>query len=283
MAISRVTVWSSNQQLTAAALNAEFNNIINNALSAVSPWTGNMAAGGNLLTGLGLGAVSGASLSATGNAATGIYFSSANAVDIAANGVRAASFGTVSSGVNYLQIGPAATTANVTLQALGSDTNPGIDIISKGTGQINFKRAAGATTDGQMASGVFLWGAGTSTGTNAGDIAVKNTGAYRFVNAAGTSTANYAIHGSADNNMEFETPAAGNAFFNWYSSGTIRMSFRTENSGMGIFFNAAASGDHSAPASPGQCVLYVKDAGGGKSVLVARFASGTVQTVATEP
>ena len=38
--------------LTAADLNAEYDSILNNALSLISPWTGNMAAGGNDLTGL---------------------------------------------------------------------------------------------------------------------------------------------------------------------------------------------------------------------------------------
>jgi hypothetical protein len=42
MALSRVTNWTSGQTLTADALNAEFNNIINNAMTLVSPWTGPM-------------------------------------------------------------------------------------------------------------------------------------------------------------------------------------------------------------------------------------------------
>ena len=42
MAISRVTTWASGNTLTAAALNGEFNNILDNALSLISPLTANL-------------------------------------------------------------------------------------------------------------------------------------------------------------------------------------------------------------------------------------------------
>lgn len=53
MAISRITTWSAGQVLTASAVNAEYNNILDNALALISPLTGNLAAGGNNITGLG--------------------------------------------------------------------------------------------------------------------------------------------------------------------------------------------------------------------------------------
>lgn len=46
MAISRATTWSSGQTLTASALNAEFNNIINNGTSLWSPATSSVSLGG---------------------------------------------------------------------------------------------------------------------------------------------------------------------------------------------------------------------------------------------
>lgn len=52
MALSRVTVWSSGQVLTASALNGEFDNILSNAMSLISPLTANLAAGGFDITGL---------------------------------------------------------------------------------------------------------------------------------------------------------------------------------------------------------------------------------------
>jgi len=51
-ALARVKNWIANETLTSTDLNAEFNNLINNALSLISPLTGNLAAGGNDITGL---------------------------------------------------------------------------------------------------------------------------------------------------------------------------------------------------------------------------------------
>jgi hypothetical protein len=51
MALARVKTWVR-EVLTFADQNAEFDNILNNALSLISPLTGNLAAGDNDLTGL---------------------------------------------------------------------------------------------------------------------------------------------------------------------------------------------------------------------------------------
>ena len=48
MSIARVKVWSANEVLTASELNAEFNNVLDNALSLVSPLTGTLNFNGNL-------------------------------------------------------------------------------------------------------------------------------------------------------------------------------------------------------------------------------------------
>ena len=92
MAISRVKNWIA-EILTPADQNDEFNNIINNALALVSPWTGDMAAGGFRLTGIGLGTVGSPSLQYTSDTNTGWYSSAADTLDGATGGVRAASFG----------------------------------------------------------------------------------------------------------------------------------------------------------------------------------------------
>lgn len=52
MALSRVKTWIA-EILYASDLNAEFNNLLNNALSLISPLTGNLDAGGNKITTLG--------------------------------------------------------------------------------------------------------------------------------------------------------------------------------------------------------------------------------------
>jgi hypothetical protein len=49
MALARVTTWSSGEVLTAAALNAEYDNILSNALSLISPITGTLDLNGNEL------------------------------------------------------------------------------------------------------------------------------------------------------------------------------------------------------------------------------------------
>lgn len=50
MALARVKVWISNETLYASDLNAEFNNILNNAFSLISPLTGAISLAGFALT-----------------------------------------------------------------------------------------------------------------------------------------------------------------------------------------------------------------------------------------
>lgn len=52
MALSRVKTWISGEVLTASDLNNEFNNLLNNALSLVSPLTGDLNFNGNKATNL---------------------------------------------------------------------------------------------------------------------------------------------------------------------------------------------------------------------------------------
>lgn len=52
MAIARITTWSSGQVLTASALNAEIDNVINNPLALISPLTGTLNANNNQITNL---------------------------------------------------------------------------------------------------------------------------------------------------------------------------------------------------------------------------------------
>jgi hypothetical protein len=52
MAVSRVKEWISGEVLTAADLNAEFDNIVNGGVSVITPLTGSIAAAGFDITGL---------------------------------------------------------------------------------------------------------------------------------------------------------------------------------------------------------------------------------------
>ena len=76
MALSRVKTWSNGEVLTHTDLNAEFDNILNNALSLVSPWTSDMNANNNSLTNLEAGTVTAPSIAGNNGTTVGIYFSS---------------------------------------------------------------------------------------------------------------------------------------------------------------------------------------------------------------
>lgn len=89
MAIARIKVWVAGEVLTASDLNGEFNNILNNALSLISPLTANLALGGFSLTGLGAGTITAPSLSFTSDANTGFWSPSADQVSLSAGGATA--------------------------------------------------------------------------------------------------------------------------------------------------------------------------------------------------
>jgi len=52
MALARVKVWNPGDILTASDLNGEFNNVLNNPITLISPLTANISAGGNQITNL---------------------------------------------------------------------------------------------------------------------------------------------------------------------------------------------------------------------------------------
>ena len=120
--------------------------------------TGDLAFGGFRLTGLSLGTVGSPAVQFTGDTNTGIYSSAADTVDVSSGGVRAASFATVATGVNYFLFTPSATTANISLDAEGTDTNIGINYDTKGTGAHLWRRAGGTTEDMRLTSGLLLLG-----------------------------------------------------------------------------------------------------------------------------
>lgn len=94
MAISRVTTWIAGQVLTASALNGEFNNIIDNALSLISPLTADLDFNGNDLVNLNAGTVGAPGLSFNSDSDLGVYRIAANQLGISAGGTQAAAFTT---------------------------------------------------------------------------------------------------------------------------------------------------------------------------------------------
>ena len=86
MALSRANEFDTGSVLTEIKLEGEFDNIYNNALSLISPLTGDLAFGGNRLTGLSLGSEGSPALQFTGDANTGIRSSAADTFEIVTAG-----------------------------------------------------------------------------------------------------------------------------------------------------------------------------------------------------
>ena len=80
MAISRLTNWVSNQVLSASALNAEFNNVIDNALALISPLSGTLNANAQQITNMRLENLT--TTQAAGNAGRVYYQSTVKNVDM---------------------------------------------------------------------------------------------------------------------------------------------------------------------------------------------------------
>ncbi len=119
------------------------------------------------------------------------------------------------------------------------------------------------------------------TGAGDGDLVLANNKWVRWINNAGTTSANLGIHISTGDNINFHTPATSDQF-NYNFAGTTRVKIKEEYGGGGIVIAGESSGDHSAPSGTG-CTLYVTDAGAGKQQLMAIFGSGAAQQVALEP
>jgi len=122
MALSRVKTWVSGEVLTASDLNAEFNNILNNARSLISPLTGTLD-------------MDGYELILDGDADTSLTADTDDRVDVRLGGVDLFRFdGTAASLVNGIDFIGAATSARPRVVVVGSDTNVGLALRPKGTG-----------------------------------------------------------------------------------------------------------------------------------------------------
>lgn len=235
MAIARVTVWSSGQVLTASALNGEFNNVIDNALSLISPLTANLDVNGFKLLNVALGTVGAPSVSFNSDSDTGLYSPAANTVSVAAGGVQSARFETATTGVNYFDFTPSATTVALNLAAAGSDTNIGFNLATKGTGA--FQLLAGSAVIAKVTPG--------ATPVNYFDHSSSATGVALTVIATGTDT-NIGITQQAKGtgNHIIETLGAGNVVLRANSTNMVTVTSSTSvNMGTNIpIIPAAVSG-----------------------------------------
>lgn len=122
MALTRVKVWVSGEILTASDLNGEFNNILNNPSTLVSPWTANQSANGFALF-------------FDTDANSGLQASVNDRIDISLAGTILHRFNTVASAVNGLDFHASATGVRTRIAAFGTDANIDVDIVPKGTGR----------------------------------------------------------------------------------------------------------------------------------------------------
>lgn len=138
MALSRITTWSSGQVLTASALNAEIDNLLNNGASLVFPITAAADFNGQVLQNLSAGAVGSPGLYFNSDSDTGLYRSAANTVDVAVGGNRGLSVSTVTGATSYLSVGHGAVTTpqTVLLTASGTATNVNLSLVAAGTGYV---------------------------------------------------------------------------------------------------------------------------------------------------
>ena len=113
MALTRLNEYNTGTTLTEAALEGEFDNIYSNALTLISPLTANLAAGGFIITGLGLGTAASPTLQFTGDTNTGVYSSGADALDLVGGGLRLMTLtSTPSAGIVSVDPGAISATAN---------------------------------------------------------------------------------------------------------------------------------------------------------------------------
>jgi hypothetical protein len=119
------------------------------------------------------------------------------------------------------------------------------------------------------------------TGAGDGDLVMANNKAIRFVNNAGTTSANFGISGGTGDDLLLAVPATTDTTTFQFAGSSLGW-IRSENGGMGITFGAESSADHTAP-SANRAVIYTKDNGAGKTQLAVRFNTGAVQILATEP
>lgn len=116
MALSRVKNWIAGETLTASDQNAEFSNIIDNALSLISPLTGTLDANGNEIV-------------LDADADSSITADTDDRIDLKLSGADLFRFdGTATTPVNGLDFIARASGSPASIQAQGSDSNVAIDI-----------------------------------------------------------------------------------------------------------------------------------------------------------
>lgn len=198
MAVGRVKTWIAGEVLTASDLNAEFNNILNNASDLANPLTKALD-------------MNGFELILDTDADTSITADTDDRVDFRIAGADLFRFdGTATTPVNGLDFVAAAAGSEPSITAQGSDTDISITLTPKGAGMVdpaaavNYAEgsavASATTTDVWATDGNTVHVTGTTTITSLGTA--PNVGAVRWVIFDGililTDGANLNLPGSAN-------------------------------------------------------------------------------------
>lgn len=115
MALSRVKTWSAGEILSASDLNTEFNNILTNALTLISPITGSLDMDGNELI-------------FDADADSSITADTDDRFDFKLAGTDIFRLNTVASAVNGIDFFGSATGNNPYIAPLGSDSDIGLEL-----------------------------------------------------------------------------------------------------------------------------------------------------------
>src|SRR5262245_7919007 len=122
---------------------------------------------------------------------------------------------------------------------------------------------------------------GVTTGSNSGDFVAANTNAYRFLNLAGTSAADYGIISSSANDLLLRAPASSNKI-QLFAGGFQMVEFLPVGDGNGSHIKITEASTDATCTANAACI-YAKDNGSGKTQLCVKFGSGATQCFATEP
>ena len=236
MALAAVKTFIAGEVLLAADLNALNTNILDNALSLVSPWTANMSAGGFLLTTLSAGTAGSPSAQFTGDTNTGVYRAAADTVGLAGAGVDVARFFGIVDGVNYHDFRSQSAGNAPEYRAAGTDGNISLRMVPQGTGFVQIATAGGIVNSDyvpglafadfdtglvQVVSGTLdmvaqsrqvLRASGYLNATNYIRISNAQTGATPYLEAQGADT---------DVGLVVDTQAGGRLFLGSADTGGI--------------------------------------------------------------
>lgn len=123
-----------------------------------------------------------------------------------------------------------------------------------GIGGVTFEAVATAL---EVATAPLILNSTLATGALTGDLVLGNAGFLRFINNAGTTSANYGIGSTTGDNLTLNVPAATDTF-DFDFAGTNKLQVKEENAGAGILFIGESSTAQSLPAA-NNGVIYTKD------------------------